>query len=167
MSRTGAILAIALLSGCAPADIPPDEEDQTKRTISLLLEESEKSVKRGSVPNFQLTIKNTGNEAERVIDLRDDRRADLQDTYYELEVTKGGNPVDVPRMISDPGPISDKDFVTLKSGETVTFDFSRFALALQSLPPGMYQARVRFWQDPYRSWKTSFRSPPAEFVVRR
>jgi len=51
-------------------------------------------------------------------------------------------------------------------GEAVKVDLSDFAPALEKLPPGRYKARVRFWQDPDKSRKTSFLSPAAEFVVR-
>jgi hypothetical protein len=133
--------------------------------VSLSLEPVEKAVKRGTSPRFHLTIRNEGNNAEQVIDLCGGRRADLQDTYYDLEVTQGGKTVDIPRIISDPGPIGEKDFVILKPGEVVTFELSRFATSLESLLPGKYQARVRFWQDSLKSFRTSFFGPAAEFVV--
>jgi hypothetical protein len=90
----------------------------------------------------------------------------LQDTYYDLEVTQEGKAVDMPRLISDPGPPVEQDFLELKPGEEITFQLSRFASLLEMLPPGAYQARVRFWQGPFKDFRTSFHSPAAEFIVR-
>jgi hypothetical protein len=102
-----------------------------------------------------------------VLDLRNGRRPDLQDTNCDLQVSAEDKLVNLPRAISDPGPITDKDFHMLKPAKSVTLQLSRFALALEKLPPGEYSARVRFWQDPRRSSKTGILSPPAEFVGRK
>ena len=141
------------------------ENGNPKPPIKLSLEAINKTVMSGAVPKFRLTIKNQFKDPERVIDLRGGRRNDLQDTYYDLEVEHDGKPVSLPRAISDPGPISKEDFLTLKPGEHVTFELSRFALALEQLSPGKYKARVRFWKDPSKPSKSSLFSPYAEFTV--
>lgn len=53
----------------------------------------------------------------------------------------------------------------MKPGEKVTFELTRFAAALGMLPPGQYQARVRFWQDPFQPATTGLLSPCAELTV--
>jgi hypothetical protein len=68
-------------------------------------------------------------------------------------------------MISDPGPPLEQDFLELKAGEEVTFELTRFASGLGWLPPGKYQARVRFRQDPLASLESDLFSPCAEFTV--
>jgi hypothetical protein len=125
------------------------------------------TVKAGEVPKFRLTIRNAGEAPERIIDLSGGRRGDLQDTYYDLEVKQSGKRVEIPRAISDPGPISKADFLDLKPGEDVTFEFTRFAAALQSLPPGEYRARIRVVPHPYHSAASALYSPYAQFKVRR
>ena len=165
MLRAVAILSIALLGCSGQRGIPTDDQEPTKRTMSLSLETVEKAVQRGAAPKFRLTIRNDGRDAERVIELRGGR-LDLQDTYYDLVVTEGDKDVGLGRAVSCPGPTSDEDFLTLKPGEEVTFDLSRFRIALESLPPGTYTARVRFWQDPHKSSRSILLSPPIEFVVR-
>jgi hypothetical protein len=144
-----------------------DGKGRARSVISLSLAAVEKTIKRGTVPRFRLTIRNCGQDSQRVLDLRGGRRPDLHDTYCKLVVTEGDKAVDLPSAISDPGAISDNDFFDLKPGEAVTMDLSRFATMLERLPPGRYKARVRFWQDPYQSSKTSISSPAAEFVVRK
>jgi hypothetical protein len=165
MLRLFALLASVSI-GCLGGRALADDKDPPKRPIRLSLEASGKTVKSGEVPKFKLTIRNEGDAPERIIDLSGGRRADLQDNYYDLEVTQGGKTVDIPRAISDPGPIVEKDYLSLKPGEKVTFELTRFAAALGKLPAGTYQARVRFWQDPFQSAKTAVFSPYAEFVVR-
>jgi hypothetical protein len=135
------------------------------RTISLSLEPAESTIKKGVPPRFQLTLRNEGRQDERVIDLSNGRRRDLQHTYYDLEVTQEGKPVNLPRAISDPGPVMDDDYLLLKPGAMVTFELSRFPFELEWLPRGRYQARVRFWQNPSQSYTTSFYSPAVEVVV--
>src|SRR5262245_52473832 len=163
MVRVVAVLSSTLLI-CVGQTNPKAANKVREQPISISLEAVDKAIKKGTVPKFRLTIRNDGTAPERVIDLRS-RRWDLQDTYYQVEITQDGKAVSLPRVISDPAPISDKDFLALKPGEKVTFELTRFALALEKLPPGRYKVRVRFWQDPRQSSKTSLFSPSAEFVV--
>lgn len=162
---TALVCAFLLVYLCelTPAD---GELQAPERPIKLSFEAVKKTVKRGAVPKFKLTIHNEGKSREQVPDIS--RRPDLQDTYYDLEVTQGGKAVQVARAISDPGPLGDEDFRVLKMGEKVTFELSRFALSLEKLPPGKYQARIRFWQYPKtRAAKDAFFSPFAEFTVQK
>jgi hypothetical protein len=159
-------LPVAACLGCLGFTAMADAQEPPKRSIRLSLEAGGKPVKFGEVPKFKLTVRNEGDAPERIIDLSGGRRADLQDTYYGLEVTQGGKAVDLPRAISDPGPLGEKDFLNLKAGETVTFELTRFAAALGKLSPGKYRARVRFWQDPLQPATSAFLSPYAEFTVR-
>jgi hypothetical protein len=165
MSRLFALYMAACLV-CLRITAMADDKELAKRPIRLGLEAASKTVKAGEVPKFKLTIRNAGNMPERIIDLSSGRRADLQDTYYDLVVTQMGKVVDIPRAISDPGPIGEKDFRNLKASEKVTFELSRFAAALEKLPPGKYKARVRFWQDPCQPATSAYFSPYAEFTVR-
>ncbi len=159
-------LSATLLASLCSLNLAGDPP-ATKRPLQLSLEAMDKTVKQGQVPRFKLTCRNRGSSPDRILDLGDGRRSDLQDTYYDLEVTKEGKAVNIPRAISDPGFITDKDFLMLKPGQKVTFQFTRFAAALERLPPGTYQARIRFWQDPLQEATTAFHSPYAEFMVER
>jgi hypothetical protein len=95
------------------------------------------------------------------------RPHDFQDTFYDREVTPGGKRVGALRAISAPGPVADGDFVTLPPGGGVAFVLSTFAVALNKLPPGRYEASVRFRQDPSRSHKAAHSSPAVTFTVRK
>jgi hypothetical protein len=170
MPRLIGLVLVACL-GCSRAPGVPDmvnDKNPPTRSLFLSLETGAKAVKVGEVPSFKLTIRNAGDGPQRVIDLSGGRRADLQDTYYDLEVTRDGRVlVDIPRMISDPGPIQEKDFLLLKPGEKATFELTRFAVGIQFLPPGEYQARIRFRQDPLQPANRDFFSPHAGFTVRK
>jgi hypothetical protein len=136
--------------------------------IRLSLKAEVKAVKVGEVPKFTLTIHNEGDGPERVLDLSGGRRCDLQDTYYDLEVSRDGRVlVDIPRMISDPAPVQENDFLILKPGEKLELEFTRFAVGLQFLPPGEYQARIRFRQYPLQPLNSDLFSPFAGFTVRQ
>jgi hypothetical protein len=53
----------------------------------------------------------------RVLDVRQRRRSDLQDVYFELFILEERRLVDLPRAISDPGPISKADYAVLQPCE--------------------------------------------------
>ena len=89
-----------------PKEVGDDEAD------SSLVGGGSQTVNRGEVPKFKLTIRNEGDAPERIIDLSGGRGPGLQDTYYDLEVTQGEKAVDMPRLISDPGPLVEQDFST-------------------------------------------------------
>ncbi len=129
--------------------------------LSLTLETVSKTIPAGTIPAFRLTIQNDGTVAEKVLK----PRGDLHDTYYDLQGTRDGKPVNLPRAISDPGPVTEDDFVSLEPGKNVTFEFTRFATGLHYLAPGTYEARIRVWQDPFLSWASAVLSPAAEFTV--
>ena len=73
------------------------------------------------------------------------KRADLKDAYAQLSVTAAGRPVEVPRFISDPGPISDADLLVLSPQQTLRFEHTGFPLGLDKLSPGSYEARLDFY----------------------
>jgi hypothetical protein len=146
----------------------PTEKSPTVRPIRLSLVADVNVVNVGEVPKFTLTIHNDGDGPERVLDLSGGRRSDLQDTYYDLEVARDGRVLgDIPRMISDPGPVRENDFVVLKPGEKLQVAFTRFAVGLQFLPPGEYQARIRFRQCTLEPPSRDLFSPYAGFTVRQ
>jgi hypothetical protein len=150
-------LPLQMAPACFQADDTPP-----KRPLVLELEATSKSFAKGTVPTFKLKIKNEGKAVEKILKLR----GDLQDTYYDLEVTQNGKPVQVPRFISDPGLIGDSDYVTLKPGESVTFELKRFASAWESLPVGKFKAVVQFW-PPGEPGEKKFASPEALFEIAR
>jgi hypothetical protein len=128
-------MLLPVASGCAQQD----ENAPPNRSLVAELEATTKSFAQGTVPTFKLTIKNDGKAPQKVLKLR----GDLQDTYYDLEVSQNGTSVGVPRAISDPGPVTDDDYVTLKPGESVTYELKRFGSAWERLPAGKYTAVVR------------------------
>lgn len=134
----------------------------SKRPLVLDLQPVKEPFKSGTVPAFRLTIRNEGKVAEKVLKLR----GDLQDTYFDLKVTKDGKPVNLPRAISDPGPITNDDYVTLQPGQKVTYDLTRFATALDRLSPGEYKATVRYW-PPSEASEKSYHSPEAKFNIEK
>ena len=165
MSRLLIRLAgVVLVSGIPLVSAQEADKPDPERPLLLSLQVVQQEVKAGTTPAFRLTLKNTSGQAQRVLDIRD--RPDLQHTYYELRVTQGGKPVNLPVAVSDPGPVTDKDFLSLAPGRSLTFQLTSFPMPLDRLAPGTYTASVLFWQDPYRSQKTSFPSPEVKFTVR-
>ena len=140
------------------------QDKKTAPTLSLKLESAKANIPSGTKPVLRLTIENGGRADERILK----PRGDLQDTYYDLVISdQGGKELSLPRAISDPGPVGKADFVTLEPGKKASFEFSRYALAADRLPPGKYQAQIRFWQDPFKSHTTAVMSPALTITVEK
>jgi hypothetical protein len=146
------------------AIIPPvTDRTSVTRDLTLSLDAIQPVIPAGTVPRFRLTLTNVSDHTCRVLDA--ERRGDLKDTYYNLIVTTEGHPVSVPRAISDPGPVSDADWLEIPPGGTRTFVLANFPDQFEALPPGTYEAHVEFWRDPDQSHTTAYPSGPAKFTV--
>src|SRR6267142_2021463 len=85
------------------------QEKKVMPALLLTLKPVKETILAGTAPAFRLTIENVSKAAEKILK----PRGDLQDTYYDLEVTKDGKSLNLPRAISDPGTLSSEDFLTL------------------------------------------------------
>ena len=153
MIRVAASLLLLTLS-CSHA---------AQRELALSLVPVESAIRAGTAPHFRLTITNVSDHIMQVLDA--ERRVDLQHTYYALVISKDGKPVDLPRAISDPGPISATDWVEIPPGQSKVFLLANFPEKFETLPAGVYEAYVNFWRDPLQSHSTAYRSPRVEFTV--
>jgi hypothetical protein len=161
--HTLALLALLATSAACRRAAPVAECPAGARDIVLSLEAIEPAIPPGTSPRFRLTLKNVSDHAFRILDA--EKRTDLQHAYYRLAVAKDGKPVEVPTAISDPGPVSAADWLEVPAGETKTFVLASFPGRFETLPPGVYQASVDFWRDPFQSHATAYLSPPASFTV--
>lgn len=135
------------------------------RGFEALLSVATSGVRRGSRPEFSLSVRNTSLTALRLLDTRRGRRRDLGDTYYSLVIrTRDGKEPEIPRVISDPGPIADEDFVTIAPGERIHITVAT-PLVLESLERGAYRAHVVVWVDPY-DLRSRCRTEEVAFRVR-
>jgi hypothetical protein len=157
------IIFAALAVACLAAFASAVEISHGTRDFALALQPIDSRISVGRAPRFRLTLTNISDHACRILNI--ERRRDLQDTYYDLIVIKNGRSVDVPRIISDPGPISDADWLQVPRGGTKTFTLTNFAHSYDTLPPGAYEAYVRFWRDPFQSHTSAYRSETAKFTV--
>jgi hypothetical protein len=173
---SGIIQLLALLGGmmriitvllatlvCCSRVAPVTGQPSGTNDLVLSLDAIEPVIAAGSVPRVRLTLTNVSDHVCRVLDV--ERRGDLRDTYCNLVVLKDGKPVDVPRAISDPGPVSDTDWLAILPKGTKTIVLTRFPDQFEALPPGVYEAYVDFWRDPYQSHDTAYKSPWARFTV--
>ena len=163
MMRTFALAALmAALVSCSHVT-PVTEHATATRDFALSLDVIQPVIPVGTTPRFRLTLKNVSDHACRILDA--DRRVDLQHTYYDLVVVKDGKSVEVPTAISDPGPVSDADWLEIPPGAVRTFILTNFPERFETLHPGVYQAYVDFWRDPFQSHATAYLSPQVRFTV--
>ncbi len=129
--------------------------------IDVTLAPLTQTVKRGEGPRFEVTVKAISN-GQRVMKFAD--RGDLRDNYAELVVTRDGGSVDVPRIISDPGPTSAGDYTELIPGQKMTFGHDGMPYILAKLRSGSYSAVVKLRADwgsvPVMSNRVSFTVGP-------
>jgi hypothetical protein len=156
-----AVLLTALVS-CNSVS-PVAEHASATHEFALSLGVVESAIPVSTAPRFRLTLTNVSDHACRILDA--EKRGDLRHTYYHLVVVKDGKEVDVPRAISDPGPVSEADWIVIPPGATKTFILADFPERFEMLPPGLYQAYVDFWRDPFQSHTSAYLSPLVRFTV--
>jgi hypothetical protein len=128
--------------------------------IQVTLAPRSQAVKGGETPRFIVTVESA--TGQRVMKFAE--RSDLRDHYAELIDTRDGKPVEVPRVISDPGPTNDSDYVQLSPGQRVTFEHDGMPYILSRLPPASYSAVVKLRID----WQSEgVVSNPVSFTVER
>jgi hypothetical protein len=135
------LASLLLVSSNHFAGVP--QQAGTGPYFTLSLQAIEPHIHVGTAPGFRLTLKNVSDHPCRIINA--EARVDLQHTYYNLVVTKNGELVSVLRAISDPGPVSDADWVEVVAGGTRTFLLTDFPDAFDQLRPGAYEAESVYW----------------------
>lgn len=138
---------------------------QACQAIDVAVAISTPTVKAGSRPQFSVVVANKSTRPTRVLDVRSGRRTDLQDVYFELFVVKNGRVVDLPMVVSDPGPISGDDYLELKPGERMDVRPLSYKRVTEHLPRGEYSAFVLFWRVPEQAHTSRCRSSEVRFVV--
>jgi hypothetical protein len=157
-----ALIASAVLI-CSVSFACAADRSHGLRDFALALQPIESRIPAGTSPRFRITLTNISDHTCRVLNI--ERRVDLQHTYFDLVVTKDGEPVRLPRAISDPGPISDADWLQIAPGGTKSFTLASFPQTYDRLPPGTHEAYVQFWHDPFQSRTTAYKSETAKFTV--
>lgn len=157
-------ILVGLPSGPA-AQVESPAMVEACRAIDVRIATATPSLRAGSRPQFSLALTNRSSRSTRVLDVRNGRRNDLQDVYFELFVVQGVRIVDLPTVISDPGPIADTDYAALKPGERMDVRPLSYKRMLERLPEGEYSAFVLFWQNPAEPHTSRCRSSDIRFVV--
>jgi hypothetical protein len=155
------VVAQALMSAQMPSPATVRMCGAANVTVAI----SAPVVKAGTRPQFSIVVTNKSDRPMRVLDVRNGRRNDLQDTYFELFIVEGSRVVDLPSVISDPGPISDVDYAVLQPGERFEVRPLSYKRVAERLPPGHYSAFILFWQNPQTPHTSWCRSSEARFAV--
>src|SRR5687767_8429704 len=135
------ILVLALLVGSASVLAP--KSPQICRGFAATLRVMPTTFQRGTQPRFAVVLKNLSEKPVRLLDVRDGRRPDLAQSYYEIIIEQNQRAVkDLPRAISDPGPVEAADFFALSPGAIVEAPLTT-PLDLSALPGGRYSAHAR------------------------
>ena len=154
------LLAIAVAGAVALAQTKPMQPCQG---FEAVLSTTSTSVARGKSPQFHLRLRNTSEVALRFIDTRAGRRPDLGNNYYDLVLqTRAGQDVMLPTAISDPGPVSERDYFPIEPGGSSEIGITT-PMNTDELKRGSYRAYVVL-RDPYGR-RQECRSTVQEFRV--
>ena len=113
--------------------------------VRVTLSPVQQTVRVSEAPRFTVKVEAISGPL-RVLNLID--RQDLKDNYARVTITRDGKEVEgLLSAISDPGPTDDSDYISLKSGESISFAHDGSPLALDHLAPGVYVVTVNLSYD--------------------
>lgn len=150
------VLAAQVVS---PATVEPCQAAEVRVATST------PRIRTGARPQFSVVVTNKSSRSIRVLDVRDGRRNDLENVYLELFIVKDSRVVDLPTVISDPGPISNADYLVLNPGERLDVQRLSYKRVAERLAAGEYSAFVLFWRNPEEAPTSRCRSSEVRFVV--
>jgi hypothetical protein len=165
MMRFLGVSVLAGLPSVLAAQAVSPTSVETCGTTDVTMATSSPRIRAGTRPQFTVTVTNKSSRSIRVLDVRDGRRSDLQDSYFELVIVKDGRVVDLPTVISDPGPISNADYLVLNPGERLDVQRLSYKRVAERLAAGEYSAFVLFWRNPEEAPTSRCRSREVRFVV--
>jgi hypothetical protein len=112
-------------------------------SFSVALSPLEQSIKSGDTPHFEVVVKTA--EQARVLDVV--RRGDVRDKLVKPKIWGGNDLDDLPVSLLPLGPVGDGDYLDLKAGESIRFEYDGLPLVLSKLGPGSYKLVVRYRAD--------------------
>jgi hypothetical protein len=156
-------LLIALLGG-SPGH-QTETLSQSCRGVEATLRVTPASFRRGTKPRFAVVLKNASEKPVPLLDVREGRRPDLAESYYEIIFEQNERALrSLPRAISDPGPVQASDFFALSPGTTIEMTLSTTA-DLSALAAGSYSPYVRITFDPFAEQNAKCSSARTSFTV--
>ena len=112
--------------------------------LRVILSPEQQVVVAGEIPVFSVRIEAVGTPS-RVMRLNE--RDDLRVNYARLRITENGQPVELPRAISDPGSVGPNDHLVFKPGQSMHLVHRGEPFGLGELRPGSYVAKVTLHQE--------------------
>jgi hypothetical protein len=159
------VLCLVSSAGVSMVDAVPTNAAMGCRDLTLTLRAAE-VVRAGTAPAFALRIRNDAKQPRSILDVRGGRRNDLQAVYFPVAISRDGRPVEVPRRICDPGPVSAEDYFALAPGAIEEIPLAQTCLDLTKLSPGKYEARATL-RSVYTTTDPACETPPVAFEVRK
>lgn len=119
----------------------------------------------GARPTLTVVVRNASPHPIRLLDIRNGRRPDLADNYYEVVLEQNQRVLkNVPHAISDPGPIAAADFFVVAPDGSFRARLSS-SLDVSALSVGRYSAHVRITFDPLNARMLKCSSRGTSFTV--
>lgn len=128
--------------------------------LQLTIKANPEVVDVGTQPALLVTFTNNSSKVTRVLDFP--KRHDLYKSYLRVGVYLGASSANATSAISDPGPIADRDYITLQPGQSVQMNYDMNEYGVFLLPPGDYTFNVGYfdeftdWDKPIATAKTTF-----------
>lgn len=135
------VSGLSKLGYCYTEDIKL--ETSLELSISVVCDE----VKIGTQPRFLLKIMNNNNKGIKILNL--ETRKDLIDSKVNIVISYLEKDVPFHIDISDPGRITEKDYITLPSKEYITFSIDSYYKNFKFPESGQYKIKAEFYNFPY------------------
>jgi hypothetical protein len=132
--------------------------------LALSMSVDPPEMKVGSWPVFIVTFTNNSSSTVRVLDFS--ARGDLQAAYLPVVIREGSRTVELPRTISDPGPLSDAAYRSIGPHQSQVVRLNWLPNAINQLKPGQYIATVEYW-EPTRPTRAAVASASTPLTVRK
>jgi hypothetical protein len=142
-------IIILILFVCIHSDLDYGYSDDPKLEMSIELSISVigGEVKIGTQPKFLLKIINNKNEDVKILNL--EKRKDLINSKINIVITQLDKDVPFDIDISDPGRITEKDYITLSPNEHVFISIDDYYKNYKFEKSGLCKVTVQFYNFPY------------------
>ena len=115
------LVCICTISSWSPSY---SENEPTNSNCELHITVLNNAVHFGSRPKFVIKLSNKSSEVLKVLDL--EKRKDLADAALDIRITSEKGEIRFKSAISDPGPITENDYVLVLPKSEISFTVSSY-----------------------------------------
>ena len=149
------LIFVAMFIGILPSHTFAFTHTNEEKPLQITLSIKKSVIKFGEFPRLELVVANVSNKEIKILDLRN--RPDLQDNYGKVVFFRDGRRYHFrTAAISDPGPISDGDFIELSPNENIHIMLTDPPYDPKELRPGKYEVNFVYHSNPIEDTHSNY-----------